>query len=137
MMNLKNIHIGQLIKERVEELQISTHRIARFIKCEEDEIEVMYGQSSIDTSLLLRWSKLLEYDFFRIYTAHLILYAPPAKTISSGEKNHLPVFRKNIYTQEIKNFILEKIVTKQMTTNEVIMKYRIPKTTLYKWLKKI
>ncbi|SHH00068.1 transposase [Chryseobacterium oranimense] len=136
-MNLKSIHIGKLIHERVNELQMPVDRIEKFLKCSEEEIENMYLQSSIDTFLLLRWSKLLEYNFFRIYSAHLILYAPPANPgTPSKQKGNLPVFRKNIYTEEVKNFILEKISSKEMTVNEVILKYRIPKTTLHKWIKK-
>ncbi|MGU3374284.1 transposase [Chryseobacterium sp. M5A1_1a] len=136
-MNLKEIHIGEFIYHRVGELQISSERITKFLKCTEADIEKMYQQNSIDTSILLRWSKLLEYDFFRIYTGHLILYAPSKNTGNPvSKKNNSPVFRKNIYTEEVKSFILNKISTKKMTPQEVILKYRIPKTTLFKWMKK-
>lgn len=136
-MNLKEIHIGEFIYHRMEELQIPSERVTKFLKCSESDIEKMYQQSSIDTNVLLRWSKLLEYDFFRLYTGHLILYAP-SKNGSNliSPKNDFPVFRRNIYTQEVKNFILNKISTKKMTPQEVILKYRIPKTTLFKWIKK-
>ncbi len=33
----------------------------------------MYKQKNLDTEMLLKWSKLLEYDFLRIYSQHLIL----------------------------------------------------------------
>ncbi|MBB6371582.1 transposase [Chryseobacterium shigense] len=136
-MNLKDIHIGKLIHERVNELQMPVARIEKFMKCSEEEIEGMYEQISIDTFYLLRWSKLLEYNFFRVYSAHLILYAPPANPPKkTDQKENLPVFRKNIYTEEVKSFILEKIASKEMTVNEVILKYRIPKTTLHTWIKK-
>lgn len=81
---------------------------------------------------------LLEYDFFRIYTQHLILYAPPSakEQDSKTEKSSLPQFRKNIYTKEIIEFILEQIDTRQMTKNKIMERYRIPKTTLYKWISK-
>ncbi|MDR6404059.1 MULTISPECIES: hypothetical protein [Chryseobacterium] len=54
----------------------------------------------------------MEYDFFRIYSQHLILFAPQANIAynrRSGIKkeSELPGFRKNIYTIEIINFILE------------------------------
>lgn len=136
-MNLKSIHIGKLIHERVREVGMPVSRIEKFMKCSEDEIESMYRESSIDTFLLLRWSKLLEYDFFRVYSGHLILYAPPSKRHDiSRPKDNLPAFRKNIYTEEVKSFIIEKIVSKKMTMNDVVLKYRIPKTTLSKWIKK-
>ena len=98
----------------------------------------MYKHKSLDTEILLKWSKLLEYDFFRIYTQHLILYAPPVKQEENenNKKSSLPQFRKNIYTKEIIDFILEQISNGKMTKNEVIERYRIPKTTLYKWISK-
>ncbi|MCW3160470.1 transposase [Chryseobacterium oryctis] len=136
-MNLKNIHIGSLIQSKVEELEIPTSRITKFLDCDEESVEKMYLEESIDASILLRWCKLLEFDFFRIYSGHLILYSPPAKVgrVVKHKEDTL-MFRKNVYTQEVKNFIIEKIKTNQMTASEVISKYRIPKTTLFKWLKK-
>lgn len=98
----------------------------------------MYKQNDLPTDVLMKWSKLLEYDFFRLYSQHLILYAPPSasnkkqKTITTS----LPKFRKNIYTKEIIDFILEQIESGEMTKKEVIEQYRIPKTTIYKWLNK-
>lgn len=125
------------MKAKAEELRISPERITNFLNCTEDEIEAMYEQEYMDTDKLLRWSKLLRYDFFRIYTGHLILYAPPSKTdrVIKIRDSHLE-FRKSIYTEEVKIFILDKIITGQMTVAEVITKYKIPKTTLYKWIKK-
>lgn len=137
-MNLKEIHIGSLVKAKAEELRISPERIMNFLDCTEDEIEAMYQQEYMDTHSLLRWSKLLRYDFFRIYTGHLILYAPSGKAdnmIKVGDSQL--EFRKSIYTEEVKRFILDKIITKQMTVTEVITRYKIPKTTLYKWIKKV
>lgn len=141
-MNFKNIYLGKLINERVMECKVEMPRICKFMKCSEEEILKMYKAKSIDTDKLLRWSKLLEYDFFRIYTQHLILYAPPSakdKKTTALPKNNvgaLPKFRKNIYTQEIIEFILEQIENGEMSKTQVIETYKIPKTTLYKWLKK-
>ncbi|RQO39194.1 transposase [Chryseobacterium sp. KBW03] len=137
-MNIKNIHIGSLIRSKVEEYQIPIERISKFLDRTEDDIEKMYHEQSIDTDVLLKWSKLLKFDFFRFYTGHLILYAPQSRMDNKdGQKKSTMVFRKNIYTQEVKDFILEKIENGVMTTNEVVLRYNIPKTTLYKWMKKI
>lgn len=137
-MNIKNIHIGELIQKRADEMQISIRRISEFMGCDEEEINKMYQCHGMEVSVLLRWSMLLKYDFFRIYTGHLILYAPSSKTSKRTiNKQTQQIFRKNIYTHEVKNFIMEKIFTNQMTVQEVIHRYRIPKTTLYKWLKKV
>lgn len=138
-MNFKNINIGQLIKQRVTEYEIEIARICNFMNCTETEIKNMYLQKDLSSDLLLKWSKLLEYDFFRIYTQHLILYAPPTKKIVSNNKSFKsaqPSFRKNIYTKEIIDFIIELVETKKKTKIQIIQEYRIPRTTLYKWLKK-
>lgn len=133
--NFKYINIGNLIQQHVKEQEIKSSRICNFLKCEEEEIAKMYEKKSLDTEILLKWSKLLEYDFFRLYTQHLILYAP-THTSPVPIKKSLPVFRKNIYTKEIKDFILELLDNKEKTKQQIIDEYRIPKTTLYKWIAK-
>lgn len=140
MDNFKNIHIGELIMKRANEINVSMSRICNFMNCIEKEVEEMYKCKTMDSGLLLRWSKLLEYDFFRIYTQHIILYAPPKSVnyINTEGKNNstLPQFRKNIYTMEIISFILEMIKNGKKTKNQIVKEYNIPKTTLYKWIEK-
>lgn len=137
--NFKDIHIGKCIEKRVGEMAISIERICNFHKVTEDEIQAMYTQKSLSTEVLLKWSKLLDYDFFRVYTQHLILFAPEnnsqINTLSKVETS-LPSFRKNVYTRQVVDFILELINTGQKTKLQVIEEYRIPKTTLYKWISK-
>lgn len=70
-MNFKNIHIGKMIEQAVAESGIELSRICNFMNCSEVEIIKMYEAKSFDSELLLKWSKLLEYDFFRIYSQHL------------------------------------------------------------------
>lgn len=138
-MNFKNIHIGQMIEERVTESGIEMSRLCNFFKCTEEEIKTMFSQKSMDTEILLNWSKLLEYDFFRLYSQHLILYAPQSakdKNSENKNKSKLPTFRKNIYTREVIDFILELYNSGEKTKNQIIEEYKIPKTTFYKWLKK-
>ncbi|MDQ1096170.1 MULTISPECIES: helix-turn-helix domain-containing protein [Chryseobacterium] len=138
-MNFKNIHIGNLIEKKAAEKEIEISRICKFIGCTEDQVSEMYQIRSLDTELLLRWSKLLEYDFFRLYTQHMILYAPPASDENKSALNRsssLPVFRKNIYTKEIIDFILELITMGEKTIPEIIQQYRIPRATIYKWISK-
>lgn len=138
-MNFKDIHIGQMIEERVAELGVEMPRICNFLQCREQEIKEMYVAKSLDCEVLLRWSKLLEYDFFRIYSQHLILYAPVAaakENFVKKKKTALPQFRKSIYTKEVIDFILKQISTDKMTKMQVIEHYRIPKTKLYKWISK-
>jgi len=139
-MNFKEINIGKLIHERSKELEVDHERICKFLDCTEEEITKMYTSEHIDTRFLLRWSKLLEYDFFRIYSQHLILFAPSGNTSKSTKRNGnnsgLPVFRKNIYTREVIFFILELIQSNEKSTFQIIDEYGIPKNTLYNWIKK-
>ena len=139
-MNFKHIHIGEMIEKIVAESGIEISRLCNFMKFTEEEITKTYNEENLPTDVLLKWSKILEYDFFRIYSQHLILYAPPSanenKSKKENQKSTVPQFRKNIYTNEIIDFILEQVNTGKMTKNEVINRYRIPKTTLYKWISK-
>ncbi|RKE72033.1 transposase [Chryseobacterium sp. AG363] len=137
--NFKDIHIGKMILKCVEEKDIETTRICSFFKCSLDEIENMYESENLDTELLLKWSKLLEYDFFRIFSQHLIMYSPPSKGLQTEFKrsgSSLPKFRKNLYTKEIIDFILEQVSNGTKTKKQIIEEYRIPKTTLHKWVNK-
>lgn len=136
--DFKDIHIGQFIVKRVQECDMDNVRICNFFRCSQEEVEEMYKKQDLGTELLLKWSKLLSYDFFRLYTQHLILYSPP----EGGEKKNepvstsLPMFRKHIYTKELISFVIDQINIGAMNKSEVMSRYRIPKTTLYKWLSK-
>lgn len=136
MKNFQHINIGALLKQRAQELNISEQRICNFLKCKEQEIVKMYQSEHMETGLLLRWSKLLEYDFFRIYSQHLILFAPPSNRQKSNNKSTMPQFKKSIYTIEIIQFCMELINTGQKTKQQIIEEYNIPKTTLYRWINK-
>jgi len=138
-MNIKKIHIGKFIEKRWEEMQISKQRTCNFFECSEDDIQKMFTSENLDTLILLKWSKILEYDFFRLYSHHLILYAPAASLhLNKGERKDtsLPKFRKNVYTRQIISHLLNLIETKEKTISEVIKEYNIPKTTIYRWQKK-
>lgn len=134
--NFKDIHIGSIISALFKEQNIEIQRAERFLNIKEAAMHQVFASKNIDTELLLRFSKLLEYDFFRIYSQHLVLYAPPASQNYKAASSKVPQFKKNVYTKEIIEFIIGLIHTKQKTTAQVIEEYRIPRTTLYKWLKK-
>lgn len=134
--NFRNIHIGKFIHLRVKENNIDVPRICNFMKCTEPEINEMYTKENLSTNTLLKWSKLLEYDFFRLYSQHLILYAPPSASIREFDGSKLPRFRKNIYTREMIDFILELIEKEEKTKRQITDEYRIPYTTLCKWIVK-
>lgn len=97
MENLKDIHVGDLLHKRVKEAAVETSRICKFLQKTEKEITEMYSQKSVGADVLLKWCKLLEYDFFRLYSNHLILYAPASSSNKKEKQSQLPQFRK-IYT---------------------------------------
>ena len=135
MKSFQNIHIGALIKQRVLEGKIEMQRICNFFSTTEEEIEKMYESKSIEAEKLLKWSKLLEYDFFRIYSQHLILFSPPSNAYSADKEktSSLPQFRKSIYTKEVIDFLVELVQSGEKNMTEIIDEYRIPKTTLHRW----
>lgn len=138
-MDFKNIDIGSLIQRRIAECKIEMPRICNFFKLSEKEVEAMYRSKDMNIDALLKWSKLLEYDFFRLYSHHLILYAPQGSMGYSKvnvNASSLPQFRKNIYTKEVITFILELIERGEKTKGQIIEEYKIPKSTLYKWIDK-
>lgn len=138
--NFKNIHIGKLIAQRMKECEIEIERAANFLDVSEEEIKRMYIQKSIDSHALLRWSKLLKYDFFRIYSQHLILYAPQ-HTPKGGKdpkeiKSALPVLKKNVYTQEVILYLIELVESGKKTGRQIQKEYNIPATTILRWVNK-
>ncbi len=134
--NFKNIHIGKLIAQRMKECEIEVERAANFLDVLEEEIEQMYLQKSIDSYTLLRWSKLLKYDFFRIYSQHLILYAPQYTSKKDKPKSVLPVLKKNVYTQEVILYLVELVESGKKTGRQIQKEYNIPATTILRWINK-
>lgn len=137
--NFEKIHIGKLISEIVSVRNFDEYRIETFFKNTDIKIEDVYNSESIDTHYLLKWSKLLKFDFFRVYSQHLSLFSsirPLEKVTNKNLHSSIPTFKKNLYTKEIINFICDLIKNNKMTVNQVIKEYNIPKTTIYRWIKK-
>lgn len=137
--DLKDIHMGSLIYQRVTECNIEKSCICNFLSRSEEEVDEIYQSKSVDLDVLLECSKLLGYDFFRLYSHHLVLYASLActdynKKDDKAKQSLPPAFRKNMYTQEIIKFILELVKSGEKTKQQIIDEYKIPKTTLYKWM---
>ncbi len=70
MKEQKEIHIGSLIKEKMEERVLSVSDFAHALHYERTNIYKIFKRSSIDVDLLLRISEVLAYDFLReVYLA--------------------------------------------------------------------
>ncbi|WP_404986224.1 transposase [Chryseobacterium sp. M5] len=130
----KNVHIGNAIKIRVNELDIKLCDIIKEIPY--SNLEELYQEKDLDAELLLTLSKLLNFDFFRIYTQHLILYSPSHAKATNKPNTYQPLYNRNLYTKEIIDFILE-LHSKGVKSNVQIQEdYNIPRSTLQKWITK-
>ncbi|CAA7197411.1 transposase [Chryseobacterium potabilaquae] len=139
--NFKHIHLGSLVEQRVQEKELHLSFLCRSFNCNGKQITDMYESETMNTEILLIWSKILQYDFFRIYSEHLILYSPQTR-VSIKDSDHSSLkkkeggFRKNIYTRGIIEFILESLENGEKSHTEIIQEYGIPPSTLNKWLDK-
>ena len=65
------LHIGNLIKEELEKQERTVSWFARKLCCDRSNVYKLFKRSTIDTELLLRVSKILNYDFFELYKKEL------------------------------------------------------------------
>ena len=61
------MHIGEKIKERAKELRFGPTELAKAINTTKQNIYGIFKRESIDTALLTKLSKALNYDFFTFY----------------------------------------------------------------------
>lgn len=66
------IHIGQLIREELIRQERTPAWLARKINCERTNIYDIFERSSINTDLLVRISKVLNFDFFAVYSQGML-----------------------------------------------------------------
>ena len=60
------IHIGQLIRQRLDENGHSVVWLARQLTCSRTNVYKIFEKSHLDTEMLARISVVLNYDFFSI-----------------------------------------------------------------------
>ena len=65
------IHIGEAIRKQVEEQGRTSVWLARELGCHRTNLYKIYDKRSLDTSVLLRVSRILRYDFFQLYSQEL------------------------------------------------------------------
>jgi hypothetical protein len=61
------MRIGERVEARAKELRIGPTELARKIKTSKQNVYDIYKRQSIDTELLSRLSKVLDYDFFQYF----------------------------------------------------------------------
>ena len=62
------MHIGQHIRQQMYIKSKTTSWLAHELAYSRTNVYKIYDKKSIDTDLLLRISKLLQYDFFEVYS---------------------------------------------------------------------
>ncbi|MBQ7388799.1 MAG: XRE family transcriptional regulator [Paludibacteraceae bacterium] len=67
----KEIHIGQLIHDKLHEQGRRVSWLATQICCERTNVYIIFKRKSIDTELRLKISKTLGYNFFLGYAKRL------------------------------------------------------------------
>lgn len=61
---MEDVHIGSLIKQKVEERGISVSELARRLKCTRPNVYNIFEREAIDTRLLQQISEALSHNFF-------------------------------------------------------------------------
>ena len=64
MADIKEIHIGNLIKRKMKEQGRTNVWLAQQIPCSPNHIYKIYNSPSINTDLLIRISQIIGYNFF-------------------------------------------------------------------------
>ena len=61
------MHIGRCIKKQLSDQGKTTVWLARQLGCHRTNIYNIYEKSTIDTGVLMRISRILDYNFFQLY----------------------------------------------------------------------
>ncbi len=65
---INKLHIGHLIQTQLKADRRSVGWLAREIGCTRNNVYKIFNKASLDTDLLLRISKAMQFNFFRYYT---------------------------------------------------------------------
>lgn len=69
---ISKLHIGKIISELMIEKNISHKDIAKQLDVPEPILSLMLKNDDLGCNILFKLSKILDYDFFRHYSNHLI-----------------------------------------------------------------
>ncbi len=81
------IHIGENIKERAKELRMGPTELANAINTSKQNVYGIFKRESIDTALLQKIGKALNYDFFSLFINSKL---PPHTEITPNTKKAKP-----------------------------------------------
>jgi hypothetical protein len=69
--NKENVHIGSWIEKKVSESPLSVAQFANLIPCKSGNVYKIFGKEWVNPGLLMKISKVLEFDFFSLYSQNL------------------------------------------------------------------
>ncbi len=69
--NHNHIHIGHLIQAQLKADKRSVGWLAREIGCTRNNVYKIFNKASLDSDLVFRVSKAMQFNFFRYYTEEL------------------------------------------------------------------
>ena len=100
------IHIGSIIKAKVEERGFSEAKLSKLLHCHPSNIYCIYNRESITTDLLWKLSIVLNFNFFNeIYgislNEKLVNKPNDAITVISVSSERVVVEHKNEHTKTI------------------------------------
>lgn len=64
---LKEVHIGQAIKKRLEELKMTKSEFGRLIGTPQQHVNRVFERETIETKKLVKISRVLDFNFFALY----------------------------------------------------------------------
>ena len=107
------LHIGKLIGKKIKEIGMTKSEMSRRIDVTPQSTNYILAKNSVDTDLLLKISRTLDYDFFQHYLG-LNQQGRGNETlinVSSTElKNQIAEIRKEISILQLHNDYLREIV---------------------------
>ena len=83
------IHIGENIRQRAKELRIGATELAEMINTSRSNIYWLYKRKHIDGELLMKLSRVLKFNFFRMYPDDMVLGKTKIHALPTGKSPKL------------------------------------------------
>ena len=81
------VNIGEKIRRRLKESRIGTKAVSEYLSTTKQNIYGIYKRKSIDTALLLKLSKILDQDFFELYSNEYMMTKEGIPAYTKAYKN--------------------------------------------------
>lgn len=100
MNETSKIHIGLLIRQKLEERQMAIAEFATLLHYERTNVYKIFKRKSVDIELLMRISEILQYDF--LTEIYLCTHQPEPRCVLTIELN-----REDEFDMEVLRLLLE------------------------------